>query len=180
LVFGIGHLIENCDRAPIRKALLREEAAGDADFVPVGLRREGEEAGMLGLPAEPADAGSTGRLEDGNIGEITLHPGWLAVPIVPDVRVRNRLDVAISQRAQGDPQAPDVLTLEGPLLNRGIDGPVLDQRAVISLFRKDPATEAGRAQLRDLASPTRYRILVAIDTRLSVVHRAEATFNLVA
>ena len=55
-VLGIGDRVERRDGVAVRGVLGREERAGDPHLVEVGVRREGEQAGVLVLPAEAADA----------------------------------------------------------------------------------------------------------------------------
>jgi len=65
-----------------RGGVFRAQAVGDAHFIDVGIGNKRQQAAVLVLPAETADAGLAGSFEDGHLNGFTVNPAIAEVRLI--------------------------------------------------------------------------------------------------
>ncbi len=130
-VFGVGDVVESGEEVgvAVRGVFFREDAASDAHFVEIGVGGEGEESGLLGFPAEAADAGLIADgIEDG--GEFAADPvGGETLGIADDGGVRDGFDEAEAEERGGLAVGDDVGVEGDDFLAGEVGGGHLEERA---------------------------------------------------
>src|SRR6185369_5568454 len=147
----------------------------------VRIRREGEQARVLVLPAEAGAAREPSGLAHGDLDELAADlaqgedrlgcgDGRQGVAV-------DGLDETVAEGVGGGAQRTDLVALDDPLLEGGVDGAVVDEGAA-RMVDKVGAVEVSGSEFRDLADGAADRALVALATGARVVDGAEALVDL--
>src|SRR5438034_1018788 len=97
------------------------EAAGDTHFVEIGVSREGQKAGMLVLPAEAANGGLAGGLENGNVEDLAANLFVVFLTLFPsevhESLIGDGFHKAIAQEIQRNTESADFFGIRNAFLN---------------------------------------------------------------
>src|SRR2546422_9760346 len=154
---------------------------------------------MLVLPPKPPNAGVSRGFHDRDPKHLAAYLAMRALALpsgdVDEGLICHCFDKSISQEVQRQAARADCFSLGHPLLNLGVgksrvrtNGAIIDERAARDAFAsvsygdvrisETPlGSSMSHSQLRDLARPTRCRILVALAAGLRVVEGAEAVIH---
>jgi hypothetical protein len=128
---------------------------------------------VLVLPAEAAAADEPARLAHGDLDELPSHAGGLAVGDGDERVAVDGLDEAVAEGVERAAEGAHLVAAEDALLDGGVDGTVVDERAAGVVDEVDAVEMAG-PQLRDLADGSRDGALVALGAALGVEDGAQA------
>src|SRR3981189_612582 len=112
------------------------EAIGDAHFVEISVAGKREQAGVLVFPAEAADPGLAGSLEDGNVENlaanlVVVFPA-LVLGKVNKSLIGDGFHESIAENVQRNAEGTNVLRIWNAFLNfRGGEGPIRANGAVV-------------------------------------------------
>src|SRR5437667_345225 len=172
-VLRIGHGIERCDRPAQRRVLRGIETIRDAHLIEVGIARERKQARMLALPPEASCSRSVAGLEHWHTGERTSLGQRLTALYAGQRLIGDAFDEAVAQRVERRPESSNLLSARYTLLDRRVNGAVVDERTAGRLDEGAVGGHVPGPQLGDLTDCACDRVLVALDARLCVVNGSD-------